>query len=127
MRIGERPDWCVYFATYCYRESGITLSEYNLDPINNLPCNVGTLQGNADDVGKWEEREGYTPQPGDIIVMKRNGKIYGHVGLVVKVENSKVYTIEGNTGNSDASKSVVAEKEYDLTDTDITGYIRVDN
>ena len=57
---------------------------------------------------------------GDIIFFdwadKRDGKA-DHVGIVEKSENSKVYTIEGNT-RGDICKA----KEYAIDSSDILGY-----
>lgn len=72
--------------------------------------------------GLWKER-GYTPKPGDIIFFdwldnetnRRDGEAE-HVGIVQKVENGKVYTIEGN---SDDSCRIC---EYDIDSQDILGY-----
>ena len=56
-------------------------------------------------------------KPGDLILFDWNHRGQGddHVGIVTKVENGKVYTIEGNTNNS-----VVAEHEYDINSSSIS-------
>lgn len=60
---------------------------------------------------------GYTPKSGDLIFI--DWDIDGscdHVGIVEKVENNKVYTIEGNYGDCCAKAS------YDLSSQNIFGY-----
>ena len=68
------------------------------------------------DHSKWKNKS-YIPQTGDIIFFDWNGDGHvQHVGIVEKVENDKVYTIEGN------SKDEVRNKNYSLTNKSIYGY-----
>ena len=64
----------------------------------------------------WQDA-GYTPSPGDIIFFdwEQDGSS-DHVGIVEKVEDGKVYTIEGNSNDS------CKENSYDLNSNDIKGY-----
>lgn len=70
------------------------------------------------------------PKRGDVIYFYSSAKgRIGHVGIVYKVDSSKVYTIEGNT--SGASSLVtngggVKKKSYSLSSTYIDGYGSVD-
>ena len=79
--------------------------------------------------GEWQDRETdgtlYIPKPGDIIffdwIEKDSGEqdgISDHTGIVknVDIENNKVHTIEGNSGDA------VKEQEYDLNNIQIVGY-----
>lgn len=68
-------------------------------------------------------------KPGYIIFFLDSDGTPGHVGFVTKVENGKVYTIEGNTspmaGNKEslvANGGCVAEKWYDINSSKIYGY-----
>ena len=68
------------------------------------------------DHSKWKNKS-YIPQTGDIIFFDWNGDGHvQHVGIVEKVENGKVYTIEGN------SKDEVRNKSYSLNNKSIYGY-----
>ena len=59
------------------------------------------------------------PQPGDqVFFSKDSGKSYYHTGIVEKVENGKVYTIEGNASNK------VRNLSYNLTDSKLHAYGR---
>jgi hypothetical protein len=61
----------------------------------------------------------YTPQAGDVIVFgvyTDDKKDASHVGIVEKVADGNVYTIEGNVSNK------VRYKDYALTDSYIIGY-----
>ena len=69
----------------------------------------------------WHDADsGYIPKPGDQIFFKvegsrSKGRIVNHVGIVTKVENGRVYTIEGNTSNPDKRGEIgVFEKSYPL-------------
>lgn len=64
------------------------------------------------------------PEVGDLIFFKNNLRIC-HIGLVTKVTDTTVYTIEGNTsGGSDviANGGGVCSKHYNLSNTRIAGY-----
>ena len=66
--------------------------------------------------GLWQY-EGYVPQAGDIIFWDWNGNGIGdHVGIVEKVQNGRVYAIEGNANDR------VQRLSYDLNDSRIKGY-----
>lgn len=69
-----------------------------------------------------------SPQPGDQIFFSSNsGKTMYHTGLVYKVDNNYVYTIEGNTSNASGVVSNgggVAQKSYRKDYWQIGGYGR---
>jgi len=77
---------------------------------------------------RWHNsNSGYTPQAGDIIYFKvgSNKNPIDHVGIVTKVENGKVYTIEGNTRTDrtvERNGVKVANKEYPINSKFIVGY-----
>lgn len=112
---GSRVEWCACFVSWCanecrYIENGI-VPKYAY-------CPTG-----ADwfkDRGQWAERD-ITPEPGMIIFFDwaRGGRQDGetdHTGIVEKVENGRVYTIEGNSGNA------CREKSYPIGWYEIYGY-----
>ena len=100
----ERVEWCACFVSWCankcrYIESGI------------IPKFSGCING-VDwfkDRGQWIGNS-FEPSPGMIIFFDwddedgQDGKA-DHVGIVEKVENGKVYTIEGNTSDSCRQRS----------------------
>mgnify|MGYP000553177094 FL=1 len=62
------------------------------------------------------------------IFFQREGTIC-HTGLVTGVDDSRVYTVEGNTSSETgivANGGCVAQKSYDLHDPGIAGYGRPD-
>ena len=106
---GRDEKWCADFATYVARENG-----------SNIPHFSG-----VSDILKWgndNNRFSTKAKPGDIIIFKgvnKKGKQVSHTGIVEKVENGRVYTIEGNSSNK------VATRNYALNDSQITGYVSV--
>ena len=57
---------------------------------------------------------------GDILVTEGKGPSGLHVGIVDKVENGKIYTVSGNSGNS------VRESSYALNSSKVYGVIQTD-
>ena len=106
----QRVNWCAIFLSWCANESGTinnTIPRFSL-------CTDGVKW--YKDHSKWKNKS-YIPQTGDIIFFDWNGDDHvQHVGIVEKVENDKVYTIEGN------SKDEVRNKNYSLTNKSIYGY-----
>ena len=101
--------WCADFVSYIARENGVNI---------NYPSVQGLMN--------WGKRNGKfhkTPKVGDAIIFKgwdsKKGRYASHTGIVTKVENGRVYTIEGNTTNK------VAERSYALNDSKITGYVTI--
>jgi hypothetical protein len=107
----ERVEWCACFVSWCaemcgYIEAGI------LPKFAGCDIGVGWFKRN----GQWQDG-GYTPAPGDIIFFDWNGNgSSDHVGIVERVDDEFVYTIEGNTSDSCARRS------YRLDSGKIFGY-----
>ena len=69
------------------------------------------------------------PQPGDQIFFKSDSGGMSHTGIVEKVKNGRIYTIEGNTSSASgvvANGGSVNNKSYSLTYNKIGGYGRPD-
>lgn len=81
---------------------------------------------NFEKMGLWHDAKGYTPKSGDQIFFKygRNGNHVDHTGIVTRVENGVVYTIEGNTkaNANERNGTKVVEKSHSLTNKTIVGY-----
>ena len=64
-------------------------------------------------------RRGYwNPKPGDVIIFTDNGTSRDHTGMVYAVDNTYVYTYEGNSSN------MCRKRSYLLTSSYIYGYVR---
>ena len=66
--------------------------------------------------GQWQDRD-YEPIPGDIIFFDWEGDgIADHVGIVERMEDGTVYTIEDNAGD------ICAQHSYRVESVEIVGY-----
>lgn len=110
----SRVEWCACFVSWCaeqcgYIDSGIIPKFAN--------CEVeGVAWFKA--CGLWKDG-GYIPKAGDIIFFDWkdiHDGVADHVGIVEKVENGRVYTIEGNSNDS------CKQRDYDMNSSEIKGY-----
>ena len=113
-----RVEWCACFVSWCANECGYI--EAGLIPKFAGCQSEGVSWFKA--CGLWKER-GFVAKPGDIIFFDWADKDTGvrsgsadHVGIVEKVENGRVYTIEGNSSDS------CRRRDYDINSLDILGY-----
>ena len=100
----ERVEWCACFVSWCANKCGYISSGI-------IPKFSGCING-VDwfkDRGQWIGNS-FEPSPGMIIFFDwddedgQDGNA-DHVGIVEKVENGRVYTIEGNTSDSCRQRS----------------------
>lgn len=108
--------WCCIFVSWC------AWAAYGDDYQSIIPKNASvTAMCNAFRAqGREYSPVGFTPEPGDLIVFYFQTEDYTghHIGIVQKVENGRVYTIEGNSGNA------VRNNNYALDDSRIKVYLR---
>ena len=114
----SRVEWCACFVSWCANECGY------LDA-GVIPRTAGCISGSDwfKDRGLWQDNS-YEPRPGDIIYFDWDNKgssgpqdgLADHVGIVEKVENGLVYTVEGNSGDS------CRENRYAVGHYEIYGY-----
>lgn len=109
-------DWCDIFVDWCFVQA------FGVDKALELLCQPKKSTGAGCSFSmnfyKSKGRLFNSPQVGDQIFFGKAGDIY-HTGLVYKVENGRVYTIEGNSGNSE-----VAKWDYPIGADYIAGYGR---
>ena len=92
---GSRVEWCACFVSWCANQCGFI--ENGVCP-KFSSCSVGVSW--FKNRGQWQDRS-VTPMSGMVIFFDWN--VDGdpdHVGIVDKVENGRVYTIEGNSGDA---------------------------
>ena len=96
----SRVDWCACFVSWCADRCGYI--DAGIIP-KFASCSAGAQWFKA--CGQWQEN-GYIPRPGDLVLFdwdKEDGGQNGamdHVGIVERVENGVIYTIEGNSGDA---------------------------
>ena len=107
-----RVEWCAIFVSWVANQLGFI--DDGIIPKFSL-CETGVNWFKA--LGQWQD-ESYIPKASDIIFFdwEQDGNV-DHVGIVEKVENNIIYTIEGNSTNDSCRK-----KEYPLNNNVIYGY-----
>lgn len=121
--------WCDIFVDWCFVQA------YGIDEGRALLCqplkSCGAGCKYSRNYYKAKGRLFDTPQPGDQIFFYPadgiGGNAIAHTGLVVGVDSSYVYTIEGNTSSESgvvANGGCVREKKYKLSYNRIAGYGR---
>lgn len=120
--------WCAVFVTWCfYQAYGNAARAMLFQPEkDNCAAGCGSARGYFNRRGRLFN----TPEPGDqIFFWSSDMSKISHTGLVIDVDNSCVYTIEGNTSNGTsiiANGGAVCQKRYDLSNKRIAGYGRPD-
>ena len=105
----SRVEWCACFVSWCYGQMGLTEPRFSGCQSQGIPW----FQSH----GQWGGRDYANIAPGDAIFFDwdLDGSAE-HVGIVVGTDGSRVYTVEGNSG--DACKI----KSYSLDYQCIKGY-----
>ena len=105
----SRVEWCACFVSWCYGQMGFSEPRFAACQSQGIPW----FQSH----GQWGGRDYANIAPGDAIFFDwdLDGSA-DHVGIVVGTDGSRVYTVEGNSG--DACKI----KSYSLTYECIKGY-----
>lgn len=117
--------WCDVFVDWCF------ITTFGVDLGMKLLCQAyGGAGAGCTYSAQYYRNKGqfYTsnPQPGDQIFFKDSDGM-GHTGIVEKVANGYVYTIEGNTSSDAgvvANGGSVNSKRYSLSYNKIGGYGR---
>ena len=107
----ERVEWCACFVSWCANQCGY-IDAGTIPKFSGCQWGVSWFKQH----GQWINNR-ITPTPGMIIFFDWDGNgMSDHTGIVEKVENGRVYTIEGNTEDS------CRERSYPLGDYEILGY-----
>lgn len=112
--------WCDAFVDWCFVQTfGRSAAEQMLGGFSNYTPTSANYYKNLKCFFQ-------SPKVGDQIFFKNSTRIY-HTGIVYKVENGFVYTIEGNTSDGAeiiANGGAVCSKVYKITNAKIAGYGR---
>ena len=107
----ERVDWCAIFVSWCAEQCGY------------LDAEIVPKFSAVDDGVEWfkEKKQwasnDYIPKAGDIVFFDwESDGLLDHVGIVEKIDNGYVYTIEGNSGD------ICRRLQYKSKATQIYGY-----
>ena len=114
----SRVEWCACFVSWCANECGYI--DAGVIP-KFAGCTGGSNWFKAR--GQWQDGS-YEPRPGDLVFFDWDNKgssgpqddVPDHVGIVERVENGVVYTVEGNSGDS------CRQNTYSVGHYEIWGY-----
>lgn len=107
----SRVEWCATFVSWVANQAGYIDS--GVIP-KFAACRNGVEWFKA--MGEWQNK-GYIPKSGDIIFFDWEvDGIVNHVGIVERVDNNTVYTVEGNSNDE------CRERSYNINDNIIFGY-----
>lgn len=96
----SRVEWCACFVSWVMNEAGL-IEDGTVPKFAYCPTGIQWFKQH----NQWQDRK-YTPAPGDIIFFDwQNDGVSDHVGIVEKVENGTVYTIEGNSTNDECRQN----------------------
>ena len=115
----SRVEWCACFVSWCANECGYI-------DAGVIPKFAGCVGGSNwfKARGQWQDGS-YEPRPGDLIFFDWDDPggysgpqddVPDHVGIVERVENGVVYTVEGNSGDS------CRQRSYNVGHYEIWGY-----
>lgn len=109
----SRVEWCAIFVSWCADQCGL-LDSGAIPRFSGVGTGVNWFQSR----GQWLPGSA-TPEPGMLIFFKWYGSdatIADHVGIVERVEDGRIYTIEGN------SNDMVRRNSYPVGYGEIKGY-----
>ena len=116
--------WCDCFVDWCFQKAyGVSTAKSLLGGFDDYTVASADKYKSK---GAYIKRGEGKPKPGDQIFFKNTSRIC-HTGLVYKVDNNYVYTIEGNTSGASgvvANGGGVKKKSYSLNSAYIDGYGR---
>lgn len=107
----SRVEWCACFVSWAANECGYI-------DAGVIPKFAGCIQGSNwfKERGLWQDGS-FTPSAGHIIFFDWEGDgETDHVGIVERVENGTVYTVEGNSGDA------CRQNSYSIGSSVIYGY-----
>ena len=113
--VKNTDDWCDIFTTVIFQREG-------LSDLIGRECGVERHIHIFQRLGIWNEDGNLTPSAGDIITFnwdkdtQQNDGWADHIGIVEKVENGIIHTIEGNSNN------VVKRNTYRIGHGNIRGF-----
>lgn len=113
--------WCAEYVTVVFYDAlGYNTAGKIIQGFAYCPYGVNYWKS----IGRWHDRSGYTPQPGDVIFFQSSG-VASHTGIVYKVSGNTVYTYEGNTSSGSEvipNGGACCAKSYSISNSRILGY-----
>lgn len=128
-QVGVTPNWCALFVSWCAEQLGYCSAGY-------FPKTWGVYAYTDwfythGEYGEVHNRDGYTPQPGDLVIYDWSGSgAQDHIEIVTGYDESRYafQSIGGNTGINGApgrycNYSLVADHDYNVGAGVVWGFI----
>ena len=112
-------DWCAIFVAWCFMQAFGAEKAMKLLrlPIRSAGASCTYLAGRFRQAGRLFR----TPEVGDLVLFTKNsGRTFYHIGIVTKVDGTRIYTVEGNTSGKSgivANGGGVFQKTYIVSDS----------
>ena len=104
--------WCATTVSAAFIKAGLT-------DIAPTECSCAKMIELYQKIGRWQEKDSYSPTPGDIIMYDWDDDGKGdnighpeHVGIVSKVLGKTITVIEGNKSKSVAKRTMKVDGKY---------------
>lgn len=115
--------WCAVFFVWCFYKA------YGKSALEKVLYGLYYSAGCVESANYYKNAKQFysSPEVGDQIFFRNSKGVICHTGLVYKVDNTYVYTIEGNTSSASgvvANGGCVAKKKYSKNYSYIVGYGR---
>lgn len=111
-QVKRSDNWCATAVSAAAIVNGLT-------DIMPTECSCGRMIELYKQLGRWQENDGYTPGPGDIIMYDWDDTGRGddkgwpeHVGVVESVSGGRITVIEGNKHDSVAVRSIPVDGKF---------------
>ena len=105
----SRVEWCACFVSWCLNQAGYSEPKFAACQSQGIPW----FRNN----GQWANGNYKDLAPGDVIFFDWEGDgSADHVGIVIGTDGQRVYTVEGNSGDS------CRIRDYDINSNVIIGY-----
>lgn len=111
-RVKYTDAWCATCVSAAFIKNGLT-------DIAPTECGCDHMIAAYKRLGRWQESDGYRPQPGDVIMYDWQDTGAGdckgdveHVGIVASVTGSTIKVIEGNMSNAVGYRTLQVDGRY---------------
>ena len=111
-KVKYTDEWCAIFISALFAKAGLL-------SIGFAECSCERMISLYKAVGRWQERDDYVPQMGDLVMYDWQDNGIGdakgwadHVGIVAAVDAKNITVIEGNRNNAVGYRQIAVDARY---------------